>query len=297
MRYRVLLIMLLAATAHGVILAQSTTTGTLNLRNGQPATVSLSIPTTGVTGYSILLPPQAGLAGDLLTLQSLTGTTAQLGWSSSQYWSLAGSAITTAGTGAGQQYLGTSTPIDLVVATNATEHMRLIGTAGPSQGFLGIGTATPSSRLDVRGDVTLSSTGAASRLRFAEPLADGASTTTFSAAAQAADINYTLPGAAASADGMVLTSTTAGVLSWQSPLASVGRGQFTPTAGTWVHTVATPGFDLQPGAAVLVSVQNAPGTTIAASVTAVDATADSFTVETSVGLAASDRILWVAVNP
>jgi hypothetical protein len=297
MRFRVLIIMLLTLAAQQLVRAQSTTTGTLNLRNGQPATVSLSIPTTGVSGYSILLPPQAGLAGDLLTLQSLTGTTAQLGWSSSQYWSLTGSAITTAGTGAGEQYLGTSTAMDLVVATNATEQMRLIGTAGPTQGFLGIGTSTPTSRVDVRGDLTLSSAGAASRLRFAEPQADGSNITTFSAAAQSADINYTLPPAAAAADGMVLTSNTTGALSWQSPLASVGRGQFTPTAGSWVHTVATPGFDLQPGAAVLVSVQNAPGTTIAASVTAVDATGDSFTVETSVGLAASDRILWVAVNP
>jgi hypothetical protein len=42
---------------------------------------------------------------------------------------------------------------------------------------------------------------------------------------------------------------------------------------------------------------NAAGTTISISVTTVDTAADTFTVETSTPLAATDRIAWMILPP
>ena len=116
--------------------AQSITTGTLQLRNGQPSTISLTLPGTGVSSYSLVLPPSIGESGQMLTIQTVTGTTATLSWSSTNFWSLLGSDITVGGTAAGQQYLGTKNAQDLVIAANANEVMRVIGIAGPSQGWI-----------------------------------------------------------------------------------------------------------------------------------------------------------------
>jgi hypothetical protein len=288
----------LVLTAGAVVLskAQSTTTGTLNLRNGQPATVSLTLPTTGVTGYKMELPATIGAQGEALTVSSVSGTTATLGWTSMPYWSLSGSSITTGGTGVGQQFIGTSNTQDLVLAANAAERLRIVGTAGPTQGYVGIGTATPKSSLDVQGDVLLSNSGSASLLKFQEPTADGSNTTSFKAQTQATDITYTLPATPPSADGQVMTATTGGVMAWTSPTNAIGKGRYTPVTGEHIHVINTTPYDIKLGDVVLVTVMNAPGTTISASVTAIDDTANTITVETSTTLGPTERLLWIVMG-
>lgn len=276
--------------------AQSITTGTLQLRNAQPSTIGLTIPGTGVTSYSLVLPPLIGESGQTLTVQSVTGTTATLGWSNTNFWSLLGSDITAGGTATGQQYLGTKNAQDLVIAANATEGIRIVGLAGASQGWIGIGTSTPKAPIDLARTVLLSNSGSATELRFAEPSAAGTNYSAFKAADQTADITYTLPASAPTGNGMVLSSTTAGEMSWRSAIADVPRGLYAPTAGNYIHTVAV-GQDIPAGSIPIVTMVNAAGTTIAASVTAIDATADTFTVETSVPLASSDRISWMVIPP
>jgi len=288
--------LLMMAGALVSTMAQSTTTGTLNLRNGQPATVSLTVPTAGVTGYKMELPATIGAQGQALTVSSLSGTTATLGWTSMPFWSLEGSAITTGGTGVGQQYIGTSNTQDLVLAVNGTERLRMMGTAGPAQGYIGIGTALPKATLDVQGDILLSSGGGASQLKFAEPTADGSSTTTFKAQAQTVDISYTLPANPPSADGQVMTATTGGVMAWTSPTSSIGKGRFTPVLGDYIHVINTSPFDIKVGNVALVTVMNAPGTTISASVTAIDDVANTITVETSTSLGPTEKLLWIVLG-
>lgn len=276
--------------------AQSITTGTLKLRNAQPETISLTIPTAAVTGYTVVLPATIGAAGQSLSVQSTNGTTATLGWTPNTYWGLTGSAVTTPGTAAGQQYLGTSSAQDLVIAANAAEAMRIIGTAGATSGFIGIGTSTPKAGLDVARTLLLSNSGSATELRFAEPSAGGNNYTAFKATTQAGDITYTLPDAAPASDGMVLHATSAGVMSWRSSTYNIPRGIFTPTVGQYIHVIPS-GYDISNGVIPIVTMMNPAGTTISASVTAIDAATDTFTVETSVPLGAADRIAWVILNP
>lgn len=291
-----LLVLVLMCTASYAALAQSITTGTLKLRNAQPETISLSIPAASVTGYSIVLPGTAGSAGQSLSIKDVTGTAANLEWKSNEYWGLAGSTITLGGTAASQQYIGTSNAQDLVVAANATEAMRIVGVAGPNQGNIGIGTSTPRSGLDIAKTVLLSNSGTATELRFAEPSSSGTNYTAFKAGTQTADITYTLPEAAPSTDGMVLHATSAGVLSWKANMSNIPRGLYTPTAGQYIHVIPA-GYDISANVIPLVSMMNPAGTTIGASVTAIDAAADTFTVETSVPLGTADRIAWVVLNP
>ena len=153
---RQLILCFLLCAGSGYAFSQSITTGSLKLRNAQPETISLTVPAAGVTGYSIVLPTSIGAAGQLLTIQNATGSTATLGWTSNEFWTLTGTSITTPGTTAGQQYLGTSNAQDLVIAANATEALRVIGSAGPSQGYIGIGTSAPKAGLDIAKTVLLS---------------------------------------------------------------------------------------------------------------------------------------------
>jgi hypothetical protein len=276
--------------------AQSLTTGTLQLRNAQPSTIGLTIPTTGVTTYSLALPSEIGETGQVMTIQTVTGTTATLGWSSTNYWSLNGSDVTAGGVATGQQYLGTRNAQDLVIASNATEAIRVIGLAGPSQGWIGLGTPAPRAPIDLARTVLLSNTGSATELRFAEPSASGTNYTAFRATSQAGDVTYTLPEQAPAVAGMVLASTTTGVMSWRSAIAEVARGVFVPTTGNHIQTI-TAGVDIPTGAIPIVTMINAAGTTISISVTTVDTAADTFTVETSTPLAATDRIAWMILPP
>lgn len=296
MRGHYILRLIVAIAACTAATAQTFTTGTLQLRNGAGQAVGLTLPSSAVAPYTIQLPDSIGVAGQVMTLSGVTGTTATLEWSTADFWDLQGSAISTGGTAAGQRYLGTSNAQDLVIAANATERLRVIGVAGPTQGYVGIGTQTPTSLVDVKGDVTLSSAGAASALRFAEPTADGANVTAFKAQAQAADISYTLPAAAPALDGMVLTATAAGTMSWSLPGSSIPRGAFTPAAsGDYVHVIPTTGYDLQADDLPFVTCLGSGGFTYAAVVKSIDAVGNTITVETSVGLTSAERLMWMVL--
>jgi trimeric autotransporter adhesin len=83
-----------------------------------------------------------------------------------------------------------------------------------SNSRLGVGTAAPSQKLEVKdGILLLSNSSSAGELRFAEPFAGGSSYTAFKAQAQAGNVTYTLP-AADGANGNVLSTNGAGTLSW-----------------------------------------------------------------------------------
>jgi hypothetical protein len=296
MRGRILMTacMLLAAAWNAD--AQTFATGTLSLRNGQAQSVGLTIPTTGVTPYTILLPNAIGAEGQVMTITNVTGTTATLSWTTADFWGWEGSAITTGGTAVGQQYMGTSNAQDLVLATNGSERLRVIGVAGPTQGYTGFGTASPLSLVDIRGDLTVSSNGPASLVRFMEPSADGANFTAFRAGAQTADITYTLPATAPANDGMVLTATAGGVMEWRSQGTGIPKGSFAPAnVGDFLHVIPTTGHDLQVDDLPFVTVISPSGYTFAAVVKSIDAANNTVTVETSVGITPSERILWLVL--
>lgn len=83
---------------------------------------------------------------------------------------------------------------------------------------IGIGTVTPSTMLDLAGNVMLSNGGTPSELRFAEPFFPGkTSYTSFKAQPQTQNINYTLPAALQSNDA-ILSVNSLGVMSWQTVL-------------------------------------------------------------------------------
>ncbi|MBU3741864.1 MAG: hypothetical protein FGM24_06210 [Candidatus Kapabacteria bacterium] len=276
--------------------AQTFTTGTLQLRNGQGQAVGLTLPASAVAPYTLQLPDSIGVAGQVMTLTAVAGSTATLEWSTADFWGLSGSTISASGTAAGQRYLGTANAQDLVIAANAAERMRVIGVAGPTQGYIGFGTSTPASLVDVRGDLTLSNGGAASSLRFAEPTSDGTNVTAFKAQAQAADITYTLPAAAPALDGMVLTATASGTMSWSTPGSAIPRGSYTPSSsGDYIHVIPTTGHDLQADDLPFVTCLGNSGFTYAAVVKSVDATNNTITVETSTGLSPTDRVMWMVL--
>ena len=278
------------------LVAQSQTTGTLNLRNTQPAAVSLSIPQTGVTGYTMLLPAEQGTAGQVLTVSNVSTGQSTLSWSDAAFWGLAGSIITKGGTAAGDQYLGTSNEQDVVVASSGAERLRIIGTAGPRQGFIGLATSTPNAPIDLGATVLLSNNGQATELRFAEPFGSGTNFTSVRAREQAQDVTYTLPSGAPESDGMVLAGATNGDLQWRKALSDVRRGIFTPVVGNFVHVIPI-GANILSGAIPLLTMINPPGTTIGISLTGIDDINDTITVETSIPLGTADRIAWMIFDP
>jgi hypothetical protein len=85
---------------------------------------------------------------------------------------------------------------------------------------IGIGTITPSAMLDLAGNIMLSNSGnTASELRMQEPSMGGVQNniTSFKAAPQAVDINYTLPAVLLPNDAIMTVNST-GVMSWQNIL-------------------------------------------------------------------------------
>jgi len=291
---RILFIAMLALWLAPEAWSQSQTTGTLNLRNIEQEAVSLSIPPTGVTGYTLLLPSTNGVAGQAMTISAITGTTAELSWTDAAFWSLTGSTITAAGTGPGEQYLGTANDQDLVLASNGTEALRIVGTAGPTQGYIGLGTSAPQAPIDLAGTVLLSNSGTATELRFAEPSADGTEYTAFKAGAQTASITYTLPLDAPSGDGLILTTDASGQLTWDKPFSRTPMGVYVPDFLAWQHVINVGPFG--PNAIPFVSMMNPAGTTIGLSVTDMNAVNGTITVETSIPLGVADRICWMILE-
>lgn len=97
----------------------------------------------------------------------------------------------------------------------------------------GVGTATgltvtasggaANNAIDATGNLRLlSSGGTSSSLVFQNPA--GTFTSTFTAGAQVANINYTLPSAAPVSDDYILASSTVGTLTWLDPSTIIGSG-------------------------------------------------------------------------
>lgn len=280
-------------TGHG----QSQTTGTLHLRNSQAQQISLTLPAAGVAPYTLQLPSEPGVGGQTLTVSALAGSVAELAWTDSPYWGLQGSAITAGGTGADEQFLGTANAQDLVLAANSREVMRIVGIAGASQGYVGFGTSTPQAPYDFTSTVLLSSRGAASELRFAEPAAAGSEFTAIRAGEQSASITYTLPPSLPAQSGYVLTTTSEGELSWVRPFTESPMGVYVPTPDAWQHSITVGSGVLTAASVPVVTLISTPGSTIGITVTGIDAATGTLDVETSVPLTASDRIAWAIFNP
>ena len=80
----------------------------------------------GTSTYTISLPSSIPTVNSILKISSVNGSTSAMEWQSlstaitTTAWSLDGNTITTAGTGAGQQFIGTTSAQPLVVATTHT---------------------------------------------------------------------------------------------------------------------------------------------------------------------------------
>ena len=69
-------------------------------------------------------------------------------------WQLGGNA----GTNPATNFLGTTDAVDLSIRTNGVERIRVLGAAGPAQGFVGINQAAPNERLEVSGAMRVNGT-------------------------------------------------------------------------------------------------------------------------------------------
>ena len=108
-------------------------------------------------------------------------------------------------------------------AAVTTERLRIDGS-----GNVGIATTSPSSKLHVKGDVTVGGDTSASSLKFLEPSGSGSNYTAFKAQAQSADVTYTLP-AADGSSGQVLSTNGSGTLSWQTSTPTLSSRTITTT--------------------------------------------------------------------
>lgn len=176
----------------------------VGIRNNAP-TEALDV--TGNIRFSGALMPNnlPGTAGQLLV--SAGANTAPT-WSSGSglFWTLTGNSATSPAT----NFLGTTDSVDVVFRTNNTEKIRLM-----ANGFLGVGTSTPSVKLEVsNGTISLSNTNnTASGVRFFEPSTSGTNYTEFKARAQTANLTYTFPDSSGRQFD-VLTNDGSGNLYW-----------------------------------------------------------------------------------
>ncbi|HYM21126.1 MAG TPA: hypothetical protein VEW28_09005 [Candidatus Kapabacteria bacterium] len=144
----------------------------------------------------------------------------------------AGAVITSAGGATNRSATGLAVTATATGTGNATA-LTASATGGATNyaalftGNVGIGQLTPTQALELKnGNLLLSNSGTADQLQFQ---GTGTGITTFKAGAQGAtNINYTLPLTAPLSNGMVLSSTTTGTLSWAT-VASGGPGTGTAT--------------------------------------------------------------------
>ena len=91
-----------------------------------------------------------GTSGQVLTSTGGGAPTWATPITSGTAWQLSGNTGTTPGTGGGQNYIGTTDSKDFVVATAATERMRVT-----SSGSVGINTPIPNSTLQLNGSMSV----------------------------------------------------------------------------------------------------------------------------------------------
>ncbi len=210
-----------APTVNGQVLS-ATTAGTMSWStpsSGTVTSVGLALPvsvfsvsgspvtTTGTltgafttqTANTVFAGPSSGVPA-VPTFRTLTPSDVNA-------WGLTGNSGLTAWNGATGNFLGTTDATDVVIGTGATaatrEKLRITNTGN-------LQIATSAAQLSFKG----TSTGV----------------TTFQAGAQGAtNLNYTLPIAAPTLNGQVLSTTTAGILSWSTSGTGTVTGSGTAT--------------------------------------------------------------------
>ena len=233
----------------------SITGGLVGVNTTAPATVLDVAGTFRASGTVTLTSVVSGTTSDDILLinasnQVTRSTRAALIGASG--WSLTGNASTNASS----NFIGTTDAVDFVVRTTNAERLRVL-----SGGNVGIGDASPASLFTVgngdlfqvnssgaiaaatgmmtTGNVLINPTaGVAGQLQLRNPA--GTFQTNIQAGAQAANITYTLPTAAPTTNGQMLSATTGGVMSWTDPTSMVSTGvQFVRKSADEVVTSST----------------------------------------------------------
>jgi hypothetical protein len=119
--------------------------------NGGNRYVALESVLEPATTYTISLPGEIGLPGQVLSVQSMQGNTSQLNWAAvltpQNGWNINGNVTTDAWDGNTGAKLGTISNQDLVIVSNALERLRI-----SKNGNIGVATASPQSLFEVNGN-------------------------------------------------------------------------------------------------------------------------------------------------